>query len=796
MLAAGDEGEGGISGGGGEGEDEYDLLMVVSEAMKEEAKGRFQRGDYMGAAKAYRKAAAALDERAPPTAARLEPLRRRLRSLYLTCMCNAAVAGFKASAASPAPGEAHNLVVDACSKALARSGGTCPKARFWRARVKISQRMYEAAEIDLRKAVEEEEREAEEERKKENAGGRKEGEAQEGGQKEGGTADSEEGRQRQEDQQKQRQKSQERQDKVSGSDGSGSGSGGGEVVANGAASDGGKTPGLRNDTSLSPSGASFSPSVDPSCSSGVSAGSFSTSSPTSEDAAAATARATNGPSNDSNGKDHHAETPPGDGTPGGGHDGNAIDKGDFPSARRGHGEGRDGGGGGGGYGRDGGESRGGSEAKKASEAVRWLARVRAKIAQMDADRALAAEQASAREEKAVKGRQRTTELAQRRARYGPGHVPRRASPSPAADDGEAGVDNEDTDSSAGGAAIAPAADRSGGGSGAIDWQQRGRGGAQVDVVVGWKVPRPPPLKVPARSPAMVMNDYSMQAKFQPAIEYEQVTGEEGQVEYICTIKVGPGDRIVGDGRGSNMKASKQQASRELLVNAALAWNEENPEDLIDMDMMVPLPNSVASRKPAAPPTEITEEFKRYCAAWVDKVVSEDIHEAVFPTDIEKHQRKYVHRVVEELENPAVLSKSATVGGTRRLSVMRRAMMEGMAFMSGDSVVVVDLPASPACPSDVEDLASITRPPPERKAAKAATDENGGAAAVEAVGKGKTSAAAKAGAAGKKMDSSGAEELESGRKAEGAAERADPAAAEGSEGCGNIVERAEAIKTAA
>lgn len=31
-------------------------------------------------------------------------------------------------------------------------------------------------------------------------------------------------------------------------------------------------------------------------------------------------------------------------------------------------------------------------------------------------------------------------------------------------------------------------------------------------------------------------------------------------------------------------------------NAALAWNEENPEDTIDMDMMVPLPATGANKQ--------------------------------------------------------------------------------------------------------------------------------------------------------------------------------------------------------
>lgn len=77
----------------------------------------------------YLKAAMSLDERPPPSSASAEPLRKRLQDLYVTCMCNAAVAGFKAASAAPAPGEAHGLVIDACNRALTRSGGRCPKVR-------------------------------------------------------------------------------------------------------------------------------------------------------------------------------------------------------------------------------------------------------------------------------------------------------------------------------------------------------------------------------------------------------------------------------------------------------------------------------------------------------------------------------------------------------------------------------------------------------------------------------------------------------------------------------------------
>lgn len=36
---------------------------------------------------------------------------------------------------------------------------------------------------------------------------------------------------------------------------------------------------------------------------------------------------------------------------------------------------------------------------------------------------------------------------------------------------------------------------------------------------------------------------------------------------------------------------------------------------------------------------MTEDFKAYVAAWVDKVVLTEIHEARFPDDIDKYQRK-------------------------------------------------------------------------------------------------------------------------------------------------------------
>ncbi|CBN79435.1 expressed unknown protein [Ectocarpus siliculosus] len=286
----------------------FDTLMVMSEAMKEEGKAKFQRGDYMGAAKAYRRAAEALDERAAPTADRLEPLRTRLRALYEKCMCNAAVAGFKAAAATPAPGEAHSLVVDTCSKALARCGGRCPKA----------------AEAP-----------------------------------------------------------QETENSKSYSPG------GGGLVANGPAPapDDAATP-SPNGTLLSPNGTSPTPngtsSLPPNGTPSPPSGMMTTS-------------ASNG-----TGTNPAAITNP---TVSGG-------VGSASAVAEGNGDGK--------------------AKSRPSEAARWLAVVRAKIADVSAARALAAEQASAREENATAGRQRALEVAQRRAKYGPGHVPR---PPPASTEG-------------------------------------------------------------------------------------------------------------------------------------------------------------------------------------------------------------------------------------------------------------------------------------------------------------------------------------------------------------------------
>eukprot|EP00904_Undaria_pinnatifida_P008398 jgi/Undpi1/4689/HiC_scaffold_18.g08042.m1 len=302
---------------------------------------------------------------------------------------------------------------------------------------------------------------------------------------------------------------------------------------------------------------------------------------------------------------------------------------------------------------------------------------------MGVARAQAAEESLKREKNASLSQQRDLDAAKRRARHGPGHVPRPRRPPVEEAEVGGGSDGEGGSWRRGGSWGGR-----GGGEGGEGRERRGWGGARTgEGEVGddgsatvWKVPRPPPLNVVDRSPAVVMNSYSMRARFQ--------------------------DRLVGRGRGPNIKAAKQDACQELLTNAALAWNEENPEDLIDMGTMVPLPPSASSRRVKDSMAEITDEFKAYVASWVEKVVLEEVHEACFPDDMDKGQRKCIHGMVDDLQNLKVLSKSVTINGRRRLSVMRKAMMEGLAIMSEGRVVVIDVPSCPTSPADVGDLGVV------------------------------------------------------------------------------------------
>lgn len=136
---------------------------------------------------------------------------------------------------------------------------------------------------------------------------------------------------------------------------------------------------------------------------------------------------------------------------------------------------------------------GNSNINSRSEASRWLARVRAKIAQMDAARAEAAEQSSARAERASIAREKASAVAQRRSRHGPGHVPAHTSP----ETSSAGVHRE-----------------VGAGNGGLQGAADGGKEEEEEGEPVWKVPRPPALNTVGRSPAMLMNDYALQAKFQ------------------------------------------------------------------------------------------------------------------------------------------------------------------------------------------------------------------------------------------------------------------------------------------
>ncbi|CAM9412766.1 unnamed protein product [Choristocarpus tenellus] len=212
------------------------------------------------------------------------------------------------------------------------------------------------------------------------------------------------------------------------------------------------------------------------------------------------------------------------------------------------------------------------------------------------------------------------------------------------------------------------------------------------------------------SPAMVLNEYSMKCRFQAVPDFEQVSGKDGQLEYLCSFSVGPNDRITGEGRGTSMKTAKQHASLAMLQNAARLWNEENPEDLIDMKDMEPLPEdgigegAGQNRAKAGEALEasLTEDWKAWVAAWVEKVSKDEIQQACFPLPMGKFERKFIHAHVEDLGDHSILSKSTTLGpGRRAISVLRRAMMEGLAAMSDSPLKILDVPPPPTLPSQVD-----------------------------------------------------------------------------------------------
>lgn len=158
-----------------------------------------------------------------------------------------------------------------------------------------------------------------------------------------------------------------------------------------------------------------------------------------------------------------------------------------------------------------------------TEAGRWLARVRAKIAQMDQARTVAANQASQRAEIMAAMQKQAAESARVRARHGPGHVPRRRSPSPRASTATGTAVGREavevvTDGASAGAADEKLSGVVGdGGVGDSSGERSAGGGVNGESGEGavvWRVPRPPKLHNPKRTPAMVMNDYAMYSRFQ------------------------------------------------------------------------------------------------------------------------------------------------------------------------------------------------------------------------------------------------------------------------------------------
>lgn len=146
-----------------------------------------------------------------------------------------------------------------------------------------------------------------------------------------------------------------------------------------------------------------------------------------------------------------------------------------------------------------------------SEAARWLARVRAKIAKVDAARALAAKQSFERDARIIAARELAGKKAREWRRHGPGHVAPR---SPG--EGQACPSN-----SGGNNAASAGEDRGGWEQDKCHGDESGDGspaeaGSEDDASneAGWRVPKPPLLNSPGRNPATLLNDYALHARFQ------------------------------------------------------------------------------------------------------------------------------------------------------------------------------------------------------------------------------------------------------------------------------------------
>lgn len=175
-----------------------------------------------------------------------------------------------------------------------------------------------------------------------------------------------------------------------------------------------------------------------------------------------------------------------------------------------------------------------------SEAARWLARVRAKIAQMDQARSLAASQASQRAGRASEMQEKAAHRAQIRARHGPGHIlPQPTHPPPAGSDAMEEVEAirvREKEGGNGGGGEASADPGSGKGENGGEGTRGGGGGGREEIggvggkreVIVWRVPKPPKLHNPKRTPAMVMNDYAMRARFQVREKKRGEVGSKGR----------------------------------------------------------------------------------------------------------------------------------------------------------------------------------------------------------------------------------------------------------------------------
>ncbi|CAM9175339.1 unnamed protein product [Phaeothamnion confervicola] len=202
----------------------------------------------------------------------------------------------------------------------------------------------------------------------------------------------------------------------------------------------------------------------------------------------------------------------------------------------------------------------------------------------------------------------------------------------------------------------------------------------------------------------------------------------GNPGFVCELSMGTGSRrLLVSATAGSMKRAKAAASVLLLQRAAELWNEQNPEDRIDMaDMEQPTEGpGAAATMPRADDgdgggggsgggssgraektikhlrAQMGEEFCRWAEAWVELVRGGEAQQANFPPVLSPAQRSFVHALIDPFPD---LSSCSSLSATRRraVSVMLRSITYGApaAHGAGPGVVTIDVPAPFKMPSDV------------------------------------------------------------------------------------------------